>query len=145
MTIIVVEQRHLIPAKVMWRSILSYTDLKAVLGTQPGLDGLPDRDAIVGDHFVLPLKVMGIPLGQWSIEMITVDPDTRVVASREHGGPVKRWNHTLTITPDGDHACVYRDELDLDAGLLTPIFTGYAKNLYTARQEARGRLLMKRS
>ncbi|MEM0927702.1 MAG: hypothetical protein AAGI89_00270 [Pseudomonadota bacterium] len=124
---------------------MNYGDLKSVLGAQPGLGALPDRNAAVGDRFVFPLKVLGIALGQWSIEVITADDDARVLASREHGGPLKRWNHTLTVIPDGEHACTYRDEIDVDAGALTPLFSSYARSLYTARQEARGVLLLRRS
>jgi hypothetical protein len=61
-------------------------------------------------------------------------PDPREGASSEWGGPVRRWNHTLTSAPTGESACRYTDSVDIAAGLMTPLVAGFAQFIYRCRQ-----------
>jgi hypothetical protein len=66
----------------------------------------------------------------------------REISSREHGGPVRAWNHTLTFEPTAGHACRYTDTVEIDAGPLTPLVALFAALIYRYRQ-ARWRALAK--
>jgi hypothetical protein len=43
--------------------------------------------------------------------------DAAEIETREHGGPVHKWNHRLTFAPIGENRCLYTDEIETDDGL----------------------------
>jgi ligand-binding SRPBCC domain-containing protein len=53
------------------------------------------------------------------------------IYTNEHGGPAPIWNHRLTFEPDGERACRYTDEIEIEGGLLgalsKPIVTLFFK------------------
>ena len=49
-----------------------------------------------------------------------------VPVARERGGLVRSWDHTLSVTPVGEHRSRYRDRVVIDAGPLTPVVTTLA-------------------
>lgn len=38
------------------------------------------------------------------------------IRTREHGGPVRVWNHRLTFVPAGEGRCRYTDEIETEDG-----------------------------
>ena len=48
--------------------------------------------------------------------------------------PVERWDHLITIAPDGPSRTRYRDTVDIEAGLLTPFVWLFAQFFYRHRQ-----------
>jgi hypothetical protein len=74
------------------------------------------------------------------MEVLECDDARHILRSSEKGAGVKSWRHTLSITetPEG---CRLTDQIEIDAGLLTPLFVIWAKYLYRARHKPRLRLL----
>ena len=89
-----------------------------------------------GQSYVVAVKALGIlPLGTQEINPKTsAEGMTRVF--RDHGrgltgalAQVRRFQHTMTLRPSGVGPTVLQDELDFDAGLLTP-FMGLGFRLF---------------
>jgi ligand-binding SRPBCC domain-containing protein len=81
----------------------------------PGLT-IPERIE-VGTRGSARLWWFGV-VPSWTHHLVVEKLDATEIASREHGGPVRTWNHRLTFTPIGDDRCLYTDEIETDDGLL---------------------------
>lgn len=75
-----------------------------------------------------------LPLWKHNLRIVRVDPEQRLVVSREGGGPVHTWNHRIEITPLDEQRCRYLDEVDIKAGILTPFVWLFAHTFYRYRQ-----------
>jgi hypothetical protein len=84
-----------------------------------------------------------VPMSRHTILLAEVDSDTRTMRSREHGGALRAWNHTLHVEPLGDGRSRYTDTVDIDAGPLTGVVARAAVGIYRYRQ-ARWRRLARR-
>lgn len=77
-----------------------------------------------------------IPIGEQAIVITYPEKgEKEKYAIRDNGfsSSVKRWDHTLTITPT-DNGCLYHDHMELEAGILTPIIGAFANYFYKHRQ-----------
>lgn len=99
------------------------------------VEGAPEGTwAEEGRKLELRLRVLNVlPSWQHTIEIETVDEERRMIQTREHGGPVKRWNHRITVDHEAD-GTRYRDHVEIDAGAMTPIVWSFAQGLYRYRQ-----------
>jgi len=96
-----------------------------------------------GDFFVSMFVFGFLPLG---LERIGIS--TRIGADgdfyiRDDGGGtlVRRWDHLITIRPDGNDICLYSDSVDIRAGILTPLVWIFAQLFYRWRQHRWRRLV----
>lgn len=81
-----------------------------------------------------------IPLSRHTIRLVQVDAASRTLRTREHGGLLRTWNHTLHVEPAGDGRCRYSDTVDIDAGPLTRFVALASLGLYRYRQRRWRRL-----
>lgn len=89
----------------------------------------------VGQRFEGRLLAFGfLPLSRHRIEIAEVDEARRRIRTREGGGPVRVWSHTLSVEPKGPERAAYTDRIDLRAGALTPLFVPYVWVLFRYRQ-----------
>ena len=104
-----------------------------------------DGEWEVGRDYQLKLYLLGlIPLGRHTIRLTRVDRDYNTIASRESGLLARVWNHTIffqEITPGLVH---YTDEIEIQAGWLTPVIWAFAHLFYRHRQR-RWKLLLKQN
>lgn len=75
-----------------------------------------------------------IPLGRRTITFDRVDSAAGDIDSREHDPLVRRWDHQVRVRPAANGRTVYRDEVIVEAGLLTPLVWLFAQCLYRHRQ-----------
>jgi hypothetical protein len=47
---------------------------------------------------------------------------------------IGRWDHWITVEPDGEGGTLYRDSVEIDAGFLTPLVGMFAHLFYCHRQ-----------
>ncbi len=130
----------------VWEAMLSpVTFLYVVRGLfgMPALAGraTPLREGERGSGWLWVLHVL--PAYRHTIEVVEVDPATRTVRTREHGGVLRQWNHTLHVEPAGECRCRYSDVVDIDAGRLTPVAVAVAGMLFRYRQRRWHRLVRK--
>ncbi len=82
-----------------------------------------------------------IPLGRHSIFCERIDPELREIQTREREPLVRRWDHLVRVRPEGDGHTRYSDEIEIEAGLLTPIVWLFAEVFYRHRQRRWKRLI----
>lgn len=82
-----------------------------------------------------------IPAYRHTIEVLEVDDATRTIRSHEHGGVLRRWDHTLHVEPVGAHRCRYSDTVIIDAGRHTAATCRIATVIYRYRQRRWHRLV----
>jgi hypothetical protein len=75
-----------------------------------------------------------VPLGLHTIYYERVDHERREIQTREHGGLLRRWDHRMSVRPAPGRRTLYADEVEVEAGLLTPVVWAYAQFFYRHRQ-----------
>jgi ligand-binding SRPBCC domain-containing protein len=99
---------------------------------QPG--GLP-RYWRRGTEARLRLYLFGLlPLGPHTIRVDAADPARGELRTRESGLMAPVWNHTIRIAAHGDGATRYSDEVEIRAGVRTPVVWLFAQLFYRHRQ-----------
>jgi hypothetical protein len=84
-----------------------------------------------------------LPLGTRKVFFERIDDALREIQTRESDLLVRQWDHLIRIEHAGDGQCRYRDEIDLDAGMLTPVVWLFTRSFYRHRQR-RWRAVAKR-
>ncbi|MBO2450243.1 hypothetical protein J4573_24295 [Actinomadura barringtoniae] len=97
-----------------------------------------------GDHGAARLTLFHvIPLWRHTMRLIELDDATRTMRSREHGGTVRAWNHTLHAEPIGPDRCRYSDTVEIDGGPFTAVTVVIATFIYRYRQRRWHKLVHK--
>lgn len=87
------------------------------------------------------LKLFGfIPCGKQAVRITFHEDDAAFrVRDNGYGRLIRRWDHWITIQRNSGNT-LYRDTLDLDAGIITPLVWLFARVFYAHRQRRWGRL-----
>lgn len=83
----------------------------------------------------MKLTLLGfVPFGKQAV-VISFPAAAHGFAMRDagHSALVKVWNHRITITREAEQT-IYRDQVDIDAGVLTPFVWLFAQVFYRHRQ-----------
>lgn len=77
-----------------------------------------------------------LPLGRQWIDISYVEASAGSFRMRDNGRGdlARRWDHWITIAPDGEGTCTYVDEIEIEAGPLTPFVWAFARLFYAHRQ-----------
>ncbi len=79
-----------------------------------------------------------LPLGkQWivpSLHLADAAEWPRRLRDNGYSRLIRRWDHWISVEPDGEGGTFYRDTVDIDAGILTPFVTLFAQLFYRHRQ-----------
>ncbi|WP_373741241.1 hypothetical protein [Neisseria sp.] len=101
----------------------------------------PHRPAILPEHwqpgtYLLDMKLFGIlPLGRQAVVISYPQTDgCFTLLDDGHSALVKTWRHRITVTPQQE-GCLYRDSVEIDAGILTPAVDLFAERFYRHRQK----------
>ncbi|MAI31015.1 hypothetical protein J3362_13260 [Marinobacter sp. NFXS11] len=84
-----------------------------------------------------------VPAWRHSITFEKIDDNKRTLSTKEGGGLVPVWDHVIRVSPNGNEACTYLDEVEIKAGVLTVMVWLYAQILYRYRQ-LRWRILLRK-
>lgn len=68
------------------------------------------------------------------LEITRVDDQNREFQTKEHGGLVRAWNHSIKVEPESQNRCRYTDKVEIKAGLLTPMIWLFALLFFRYRQ-----------
>jgi hypothetical protein len=80
------------------------------------------------------MRLFGIiPLGKQAIVISHPPADIFTLRDNGHSALIRTWDHTITITPSGT-GTLYRDQVVIEAGLLTPLVWSFALLFYHHRQ-----------
>jgi len=64
-----------------------------------------------------------------------IDQEKREIQTREYDAMIRRWDHRLHFEPAGDNKCRYTDDIEIQAGVLTPLVWLWAEWFYRHRQK----------
>jgi hypothetical protein len=112
---------------------------RGLLGV-PALAGRcePFKVGEVGTSWLFLFHV--IPFSRHTIEVVGIDEDARTITTHEHGGLLRRWDHTLQVEPIDEGRSRYADTVEIDAGTLTPLVAAVGRALFAYRQRRWHRL-----
>ncbi|GAA2542148.1 hypothetical protein [Pseudonocardia hydrocarbonoxydans] len=98
------------------------------------LPELPDGEFRVGHEMTVRLRLFGVlPLWRHTVRVVAGDGSAGEARTEEHGGPLRAWRHRLVVTPVSARSCRYTDEVEIDAGALTPLVVLTARAFYRYR------------
>ncbi|WP_300010195.1 hypothetical protein [uncultured Roseobacter sp.] len=138
---ITVQNEYPVCAARLWALATSYAALHDVMTGLATFEGLPNGRTRTGQRLEITVSLFGkLPKQPYFIEILECDDLALILRSAEHGAGVKTWLHTLTVT-ETEAGSRLQDQIDIDAGTLTPAFALWAKYLYHARHKPRLRLL----
>jgi hypothetical protein len=122
----------------MFRSALRFSEMAQAMSGIATYAGLPaDDTAREGDTIIVDATFWGVFKQQGhSIFIERIDPDDRVIQSREFGNGIRKWDHTLSIRSEGN-LTVWHDRIIIDAGWRTLFVARFAMFLYTRRHRYR--------
>lgn len=125
------------PADRVW-SVLRKVRTLAYISR--GLIGIPDADGWpeeFSEGMGVSTKLLLfhlIPTSEHHIAVVSVDDEKREAYTNEHGGAIKTWNHRVRVAPVSEKKCLYTDEVEIRAGVLTPFVWLFAQAYYRYRQ-----------
>ena len=126
-----------VPADVAWDTVKRTDTLRYVTRGLLGFRGgeeIPERIA-EGETYRIRLLFFGVvPAWRHQIEVVRLDEAAHEIRTEERGGPVRQWRHRIAIDPEGWGATRYLDEIEIAAGVLTPLVWFYAQFFYRYRQ-----------
>lgn len=125
------------PAEVVWEAVKTPEAFRAVtrhLLTMPVIRRRHDQwcegETVVG--WILLFGV--VPFARHHLHIARIDESTRTMSSREYGGLITTWNHDIEVVPIDAATCRYRDRIEIEAGVVTPVVVVYARWFYRLRQ-----------
>jgi hypothetical protein len=99
----------------------------------PALASVPEGFARPGVEASGRMWWLGV-LPSWTHHLRIVALAPGEILTAEHGGPIRTWNHRLTFTATSATSCEYTDEIEIDAGLLTPATRLFVIAIFALRQ-----------
>jgi len=86
---------------------------------------------------IVQLRLLGLgvlPLWRHQIAIVDLDDERRTLATEETAVVLRRWRHRISVAPEGAAECRYVDEIELDAGALTPVAALLVRGFFRWRQ-----------
>jgi hypothetical protein len=125
------------PAAAVWAAVKTPAAFRLVtrrLLTMPAIrcrqDEWHEGDTEVGWVFLFGF----LPFPRHHLHVASIKESTRTLGSREFGGLITTWNHDIEDVPIDAVTCRYRDRIEIEAGIMTPLVVLYAKWFYWMRQ-----------
>ena len=125
------------PAHAVWERVKTPAAFRAVtrgLLFMPVIrrrsDEWREGETIVGWVFLFGF----LPIARHHLHIARIDDSTRTMSSREFSGPIRIWNHDIEVESIDGLSCGYRDRIEIEAGILTPVIVLYARWFYRMRQ-----------
>jgi hypothetical protein len=127
----------------VWQAMLQPSTMLYVLKgifSFPALNGRidPIREGESGTGWTLLFHTL--PFARWTIKVVRVDDSAHTIVTHEHGGIVRRWNHTLHVQELDAARSRYHDTVEVDAGPLTRPVAAFVGFIFSYRQHRLRRL-----
>jgi hypothetical protein len=133
----------------LWQKILDPGSLQFVaspiLSFRPVQKGSIAGDWQVGVPYQFNLYFLKfIPMGRHTIQLVRIVKETRTIVSQESGILARVWNHAICFREAAPGVVRYTDEIEIQAGWLTPGIWLFAQLFYRHRQRRWKVLLRKK-
>ena len=123
-------------ADAVWAAVKTPSAFRTVtrgLLAMPVIRGRQDEwregETVVGWVFLFGF----LPFSRHHLHVASIDESTRTLSSREFGGVITTWNHDIEVIPIDATTCRYRDRIEIEAGIMTPVIVVYARWFYRMR------------
>jgi hypothetical protein len=126
-----------IPADLAWETVKKPETFRYVVRGVMGVQQLDEIPEDWGEGLTVRVRLFFfhvIPAWKHEIRIVRLDEAAHEIYTNEHGGPVRRWNHRIRIDRGSGGRCRYTDEIEIHAGLLTPLTAAFTQVLFRYRQ-----------
>ncbi len=134
---VTIEARYPRDADTVFAEALQFSELAEAMRGLAAYDGLPEGEAYEGQTCTVDVTLFGVfrnPGHMMHVERL--DRAARVLQSREHNPSVRRWDHTLSVQPEGD-GCLWTDRILVDAARAAWATAHFARFVYARRHRHR--------
>jgi hypothetical protein len=123
---------------------LDFSELEEAMRGLAVYEGGPKGEVAEGDTYTVDVTFWGVFKNKGHVMHIEkLDRKGRVIQSREHNPAIRRWDHNLSVQPEGD--CVrWTDAIVIDAGWQTAFAARFAAFVYQRRHRRRNALKIRR-
>lgn len=137
---VTIEARYPRDADTVFAEAMNIAEMREAMRGLATYDGLPDVEVEAGQTFVVDVTLFGVLKNPGHVMHVeSLDRAGRVLQSREHNRSVSRWDHTLSIQPEGG-GCVWTDRVVIDAARGAWGTARFARFVYARRHRHRGAL-----
>ncbi len=107
----------------LWRMANDFGALEKVTHGTIRFQNMPGGQTKTGQIADVRVSIFGLtPWQDYRMEVLERDDKTMTLRSAEHGAGVKSWRHTLWVTDRPNGASRLHDRIEIDAGILSPVF-----------------------
>lgn len=118
----------------------SFADVMDVTRGIASYEHLPAERMVEGKTYATNIRVLRLfKSSNFKIRIDRLCFKDRIVITHEGNRDVRSWRHKLEVKPSRSGA-VWTDTLEIDAGLLTPVVSRFARFMYVRRHKKRGAL-----
>lgn len=89
-----------------------------------------EGETVTGWMFLLGF----LPMSRHSLTFERLDDSAFEFSTRERGGPIRAWNHRITVTALTTDTCRIDDRVTFDGGILTPALWVLVRAFYVIRR-----------
>jgi hypothetical protein len=135
---VIIEAHYDADADAVFASALRFSEMAEAMSGLAVYAGLPaDGTTREGDTICVDVTFWGWFRQKGHRMFIErLDPAARVIQSRETGNGIRRWDHNLSVQPDGAGSC-WTDTVVIDAGWRTSVVARFARFVYLRRHRYR--------
>ncbi|WP_432448721.1 hypothetical protein [Aliiroseovarius marinus] len=128
-------------ADTVFAEACEFSELVEAMKGIASYDGLPDGPAQEGQTYIVDVTLFGViknPGHKMMVERL--DRQARILQSRESNPSVRRWDHELSVQPDGaeGQGALWTDTVEIDAPRNAWFTAQFARFVYTRRHKKRG-------
>ncbi len=124
-------------ADEIFASAQNFEELKDAMKGFARYEGIEDKPAKEGQTYTVDVTFWGFyTVRGHVIHLETLNQEERWMQSREHSPQIKRWDHHLSVHPDGDRVR-WADSIIIDAGWQTFGAARFAAFVYQRRHRHR--------
>lgn len=135
---VTITARHPRDADTVFSEACHFSEMVEAMRGIARYEGLPEAEAREGETYVVDVTLFGLVKNPGHTMFVErLDRAARVIQSREHNRSVSRWDHTLSVQPEGD-GCVWVDLVIVDAPRSAWFTARFAAFVYARRHRHRG-------
>ena len=142
---LILEARYRGDADTMFAGALDFGEMVAAMKGIAVYENAPEGEIVEGMTLSLDVTMFGfLKTRGHEITVARIDHAARIVESRERNPSIRRWDHTISIQPDGETGVLWTDRVEIDAGWQSWGAVRFAGYVYGYRHRQRRALDIRR-
>ena len=130
---VTIDARYPRDADTVFAEALQFAELIEAMRGLARYDGLPEGLAAEGETYLVDVTLFGcLKTPGHTMFVEKLDRSARVLQSREHNRSVTRWDHTLSVQPEGE-GCLWTDRVVIGAERGAWATARFARYVYARR------------